>query len=86
MSEALFELEPAPDRWQGPFESAYGVHLVLLAERSEGGIPDFEEVRDVARTQAQRAAIQDRQEEAVAAIVDTYEIRRTLGGDSAGQP
>ena len=86
MSEALFALEPEPDRWQGPFESAYGRHLVLLAERSEGGIPDFEEVRDVAQTQAQRAAIQARQDEAIAAIVDTYEIRRTLDRDSAGQP
>ena len=86
MSEALFALEPAPDRWQGPFESAYGMHLVMLAERSEGGIPDFEEVRDVAQTQAQRAAIQARQDEAIAAIVDTYEIRRTLDRDSAGQP
>ena len=86
MSEALFALEPATDRWQGPFESAYGMHLVLLAERSDGGVPDFEEVRDVARTQAQRAAIQARQDEAIAAIVDTYEVRRTLGGDAAGQP
>lgn len=86
MSEALFALEPAPDRWQGPFESAYGMHLVLLVERSDGGVPDFDEVRDVALAQAQRAAIQARQEEAIQAIVDTYEIRRAPGSELAGQP
>lgn len=86
MSEALFALDPAPDVWQGPFESAYGMHLVLLVERSEGGVPDFEEVREIAQTQAQRAAIDARQQEAVQAIVDTYEVRRRMGGESAGQP
>lgn len=86
MSEALFALEPAPDRWQGPFESAYGMHLVLLVEKDEGGIPDFAEVREIARTQAQREAIRARQQEAVQAIVDTYEVRRAPGGDFSGQP
>ena len=62
------------------------MHVVLLVERSDGGIPAFEEVRDVAEAQARRAAIQARQQEAIQAIVDTYETRRMLGDEATGQP
>ena len=32
--------------WSGPVESSYGLHLVLLHERTAGRGPAFEEVRD----------------------------------------
>ena len=35
-----------PGQWQGPVESGYGVHLVLLSERTEGRVPALAEVRD----------------------------------------
>jgi hypothetical protein len=35
--------------WQGPVESGYGVHLVLVRERTEGRIPALGEVRDAVR-------------------------------------
>ena len=38
-----------PGQWQGPVESGYGVHLVLVSERTEGGVPALAEVRDVVR-------------------------------------
>ncbi len=37
--------------WQGPIESGYGVHLVLVRSRSEPRTPALEEVRDVVRLQ-----------------------------------
>jgi hypothetical protein len=36
-------------RWQGPIESGFGVHLVLVTARTEAGVPVFEEVRDAVR-------------------------------------
>jgi hypothetical protein len=36
-------------RWQGPVESGYGVHLVLVRERTDGRIPALGEVRDAVR-------------------------------------
>jgi hypothetical protein len=36
-------------RWQGPVESGYGVHLVLVSERTEGRLPVLAEVRDAVR-------------------------------------
>jgi hypothetical protein len=36
-------------QWQGPVESAYGVHLVFVSERQEGAIPALADVRDAVR-------------------------------------
>jgi len=35
-----------PGRWQGPVESGYGLHLVFVGSRTEGGTPPLEQVRD----------------------------------------
>jgi PPIC-type PPIASE domain len=37
------------DRWQGPIESSYGVHLVFVTQRLEGRMPELAEVRDAVR-------------------------------------
>ena len=36
-------------QWQGPIESGYGMHLVLVSERTEGRVPALAEVRDAVR-------------------------------------
>jgi len=35
----------APGTWTGPFESTFGLHLVLVRERAEGAAPDLAAVR-----------------------------------------
>jgi len=37
----------SPGQWQGPIESGYGMHLVLVSERTEGRLPELVDVRDV---------------------------------------
>ena len=32
--------------WEGPFESAYGVHLIYIHERREGHVPPLADIRD----------------------------------------
>ena len=34
-----------PGQWAGPVESSFGLHLVLVRERTEGRLPDLTEVR-----------------------------------------
>ncbi|MDB6155644.1 MAG: hypothetical protein JWL90_4097 [Chthoniobacteraceae bacterium] len=41
--------ELSPGQWQGPVESGYGVHLVLVSGRTEGLLPALAEVRDAVR-------------------------------------
>jgi len=36
-------------QWQGPVESAFGVHLVFVSQRSEGRVPALADVRDAVR-------------------------------------
>ncbi len=38
-----------PGQWQGPVESGYGVHLVLVSERTDGRVPALADVRDAVR-------------------------------------
>ena len=78
MAAQLFELTPNDREWRGPFESPYGYHLVLLTKKVAGRYPDLAEVYTSVRSDAEQAAIDIKQEEAIRAIVDTYEVRRTL--------
>ncbi len=41
-----------PGRWQGPVESAFGVHLVFISERTEARLPALAEVRDAVRRES----------------------------------
>jgi len=43
---ALALAQVSPGQWQGPVESSYGLHLVLVSERIEGGSPPLAAVRD----------------------------------------
>jgi PPIC-type PPIASE domain len=38
-----------PGVWQGPIESGYGLHLVLVSERTQGELPALADVRDMVR-------------------------------------
>jgi hypothetical protein len=75
MAAAVFQLEPDASRWFGPFESAYGYHLVMLTKRTDGLYPPLEEIEDTVREDALRVKLDEQNERAVQAIVDTYEVR-----------
>jgi len=42
-------------QWQGPVESAFGVHLVFVSKRSEGRVPALADVRDAVRREWEEA-------------------------------
>ena len=75
MAAAVFELEPADGRWYGPFESAYGHHLVMLTRRTDGFYPSLEDIAETVREDALRVKLEEQNERAVEAIVDTYDVR-----------
>jgi hypothetical protein len=77
MAQAVFELEPAEATWHGPFESEYGMHLVQLTRKAEGRYPELAEIEASVRDDAEREAIAALKDEAIQAIVDTYEVRRS---------
>jgi hypothetical protein len=78
MTKQLLALEPDESTWQGPFQSPYGAHVVLLVNRQEGRFPEFSEVEQLVRRDAEQAAIDKLNDQAIQAIVDTYEVNNTL--------
>lgn len=75
MAQALFSLDPNDKLWQGPVESAYGYHLVMVSKRTEGAYPDLANVEESVRDDALRVEINEKNELAVQAIVGTYDVR-----------
>lgn len=75
MARALFALEPNEFVWRGPFDSAYGVHLVLLTTNEPGREPELAELRDRIHEDARRAMIREETETAIAEVVEAYDVR-----------
>lgn len=66
--------EIAPGRWQGPVESGYGVHLVYVAERTEGRLPALAEVRDAVRREWDDSRRLEAREKLFAAMLKRYAV------------
>ena len=45
--------EISPGQWQGPIESGYGLHLVLVSQHEDGRLPALADVRDAVRREWQ---------------------------------
>ncbi len=75
MARALFDLEPNEFVWRGPFDSAYGVHLVLLTTNEPGREPELAELRDRIHEDARRAMVREETESAIAEVVEAYDVR-----------
>lgn len=75
MARALFALGPNEFVWRGPFDSAYGVHLVLLTTNEPGREPELAELRGRIHEDARRAMIREETESAIAEVVEAYDVR-----------
>jgi hypothetical protein len=84
MADKVFALESSDSTWHGPFESEYGMHLVLLTRKAEGRYPELAEIEAVVRDDAERDAIAALKDLAIQAIVDTYEVRRSFERELVG--
>lgn len=77
-AQDIFDLEPSESMWYGPFDSEFGVHLVMLARKNEGRYPDLSEIEAAVRDAVEREAIAEQKNKAIQAIVDTYEVRTSF--------
>lgn len=74
MQKLLFSL-PVSQRWDGPFESSHGFHLVMLIGSEAGNHPPFEEIRDRVKQDQNRAVTRRIFEQSLQSIVKTYNVR-----------
>ena len=63
-----------PGAWQGSVESGYGVHLVLVMERTEGHVPAFEEVREAVRREWANARRLEANEKFYQSLLKRYTV------------
>lgn len=74
MQERLFALAPSKSTWRGPFQSPYGIHLVLLTAREASYIPPLEAIRARVQEDLRRTLLEERFEQSVQVIVGGYEV------------
>ena len=65
----------AAGAWQGPLESAHGDHLVQVIGRTEPRLPALDEVRDRVAEDLLESRRRERNEAALQALRERYEIR-----------
>jgi parvulin-like peptidyl-prolyl isomerase len=61
-------------RWQGPVESAYGVHLVFVSERSGGQVPSLADVHDAVRREWEEARRLEAKDEFYRELLKHYTV------------
>lgn len=71
-------------RWQGPIESGYGVHLVLVRERTEGRVPALEDVRVAVRSEWLNAQRQEANEKFYQSLLRRYTVTLERSGTAMG--
>jgi PPIC-type PPIASE domain len=68
----LFALEPG--EWTGPVESSYGWHLVQVSQRTEGEVPDLNEIWDMVEREWSVERKKEKKEEQYKAMRDQYKV------------
>ncbi|MFT4634850.1 MAG: peptidyl-prolyl cis-trans isomerase C [Gammaproteobacteria bacterium] len=75
--EALFALA-ASKQWQGPVQSKYGWHLVMLKDKSRARDPKLEEVAQIVLADAQRDQQRQMKATAIDQLVDKYNAQVSM--------
>ncbi|MFT5136820.1 MAG: peptidyl-prolyl cis-trans isomerase C [Arenicella sp.] len=72
--QALFALSVS-EQWQGPIQSQYGWHLVMLKDKSAARDPVLEEVAQIVLADAQRDQQRQIKATAIQTLVDKYRVQ-----------
>lgn len=66
------------DRWSGPYESSYGLHLVRILEREEGGFPEIKEIRPILEREWYNARRKEAKDRYYQKLRERYEVEIRL--------
>lgn len=77
-AEQIFARQAATDRWQGPFRSTHGWHLVRLSKLEPGFQPEFSAVRDQVLIDVRHAYIRAASEAVIDEILLKYQVDNRL--------
>lgn len=74
MADSIFAVQQTGEFWQGPFESQYGMHLLMVTQLDQGRLPKLAEVRNQVFQDTQRQQIQQNLQDTYQSIIDTYKV------------
>jgi len=75
MANKLFNLNPSETNWNGPFESPYGFHLVMLTKNEKEKYPELEDVYEKVKQDLTYELSKKQKDKAISQIIDNYEIK-----------
>lgn len=75
MANKLFNLSPSETTWNGPFESPYGFHLVMLTKNEKEQYPELKDVYDEVKQDLTYELSKEQKDKAISQIIDNYEIK-----------
>lgn len=62
------------ENWQGPVESAFGLHLMRIDSISDSVIPKFEDVKDDVKMLWQEEALRSANQKRLKTLIDKYKV------------
>ena len=71
--QQLFDYQVS-DQWQGPVQSNYGWHLVLLVKNTPAYIPELVEIASTVFTDAQRQRLQEIKRKTIDGLISKYNV------------
>lgn len=78
MAESIFKLLPNDKQWRGPYESPYGLHLVMLTKNEPGRYPQVTEIYGWVKDDAEQAMVRTKTEAAINEIIRSYDVKVVL--------
>lgn len=73
-AQRLFELGSVSAGWQGPIESGFGSHLVLVSKRNPAQTPDYAAVREKVAARYRTEQFARARKESVAKILEGFDV------------
>jgi len=75
LAAKVFDAALISDQWRGPYQSAYGSHVILLSRLQPGRYPALAEVQDQIYQDLQRQQVRLSLERAYETIIKRYAVR-----------
>ncbi|MFA0810657.1 peptidyl-prolyl cis-trans isomerase [Microbulbifer epialgicus] len=72
MAQKIFQLPM--NTWSGPFESPYGLHLVLVVENNPSRLPNYQEVAPLVLEDYRRQKLDDMRHRKIQELIAQYRI------------
>ena len=60
--------------WQGPLQSSYGLHVVLVEDKQLGSLPELDDVRTAVRREWEHARRKELTNQYYQSLIDKYEV------------